>query len=156
MLTEPIRYTILAASASAVGPLLASYIVEYSPGSWVDYVWVCAGLAGANAIAIYLFYPESNFCRLEELQRDDPTTATQVIKGETEKEGINRVDTLSRHQVNVIEMPWMRIWSTFVTIDHDLSILEVFVRPFLMLFRPAVLLAVYIYGTSLASQVILM
>jgi hypothetical protein len=42
------------------------------------------------------------------------------------------------------------------SINHEVRVTELLYRPLAMLFKPAVMLAVFIYGTSLASQVILM
>lgn len=150
------RYTILISSASAIGPLLASFIVQYSRGGWVDYVWVCAALAGANTAAIYLLYPESNFNRPEESPHPISTPGMHLAKVETEKGETVRTEAMSRHCVSVVEKPWMSIWKTVISVDRDVNMLEVFVRPIIMLFRPSVLLAVFIYGTSLASQIIMM
>lgn len=80
----------------------------------------------------------------------------QLAEDGTEKGEIVRTETVSWHRVSVVEKPWMSIWKTFITVDHDVKILDVFIRPIVMLFRPSVLLAVFIYGTSLASQIILM
>jgi hypothetical protein len=114
-------------------------------------MWVCAALAGANTLAIYLLYPESTFQRSE--QQLQPATPAD---GDSEKQETARVETLSSHRVRVVHVPWRSIWTTFFSIDHEVKVTELFLRPLAMLFKPAVMLAVFIYGTSLASQVILM
>jgi hypothetical protein len=114
-------------------------------------MWVCAALAGANTLAIYLLYPESTFQRLE--QQLQPATPAD---GDSEKQETARVETLSSHRVRVVHVPWRSIWTTFFSIDHEVKVTELFLRPLAMLFKPAVMLAVFIYGTSLASQIILM
>ncbi|KAH7357401.1 putative MFS transporter [Pyrenochaeta sp. MPI-SDFR-AT-0127] len=148
-------YTILASSATAIGPLLASFIIEYSRGGWVDYAWVCAALAGANTVAIYLLYPESNFNRVEVPMHEISTLEIQLRDNDAAKGITLRTETMSEHQVSVVEKPWTSIWTAFVTVDEHAKILEVFIRPLMMLFKPSVFLAVYIYGTSLAAQIIL-
>jgi hypothetical protein len=114
-------------------------------------MWVCAALAGANTLAIYLLYPESTFQRLE--QQLQPATPAD---GDSEKQETARVETISSHRVRVVQVPWRLIWTTFFSIDHEVKVTELFLRPLAMLFKPAVMLAVFIYGTSLASQIILM
>ncbi|KAF2032571.1 putative MFS transporter [Setomelanomma holmii] len=150
-------YTILISGATAIGPLCASFIVEYSRGGWVDFIWVCAALAGANIVAIYLLYPESNFTRPNVPVQHVPLPGTQSPGCEGEKGDMVRVEDASRHYVSVVKKPWMSIWkpSSIFTINRDVSLPKTFVLPLKMLARPSVLLAVYIYGTSLASQVIL-
>ncbi|KAH7083974.1 MFS transporter [Paraphoma chrysanthemicola] len=150
-------YTILISSATAIGPLVASYIIEYSPGGWRDYVWVCAALAGANFVAIYLCYPESNFNRPEIHVTQVPISIAASAHMENGKGDMTQIEDASRHYVSVVKKPWGSIWkaSAIITINEDASFLKLSMLPVKMLLRPSVLLAVYIYGTSLASQVIL-
>tara|TARA_R110002003_G_scaffold502_11_gene20124 strand:- start:10033 stop:10479 length:447 start_codon:yes stop_codon:yes gene_type:complete len=145
-------------SATAIGPLLASFIIEYSSGGWRDYIWVCAALAGANLVAIYLLYPESNFSRPEIHVHHVPLASTWSAEPEGGKRDMMQIEDASRHHVSVVKKPWRSIWkpSAIITINHEVSLLEVSILPIKLLLRPSVLLAVYIYGTSLASQVILM
>lgn len=159
-------YTVLISGATAIGPLIASFIVQYSPGGWRDYIWVCAALAGANLFAIFFLYPESNFHRPEthqEFSRPEvPVGRSQGNDVESEKsqagieDNIRRVDTLSRHRVDVVKKPWMSIWTTFITVDEKISLMSAFTGPLVMLAKPAVLLATFLYGIALASQVIIM
>jgi hypothetical protein len=128
-------------------------MVQYSPGGWKDFVWVCAALAGANLVAIYLLYPESNFIR------PDSTIESDSQHGENsqaEKTTIVRTDIISRHQVKVVPKPWPSIWTSIITVNQDASFFEISLRPLKMLLKPSVLLAVFVYGSSLAAQVILM
>ncbi|KAF2496528.1 MFS transporter [Lophium mytilinum] len=143
-------YTILVSSATAIGPLVASFIVQYSRGGWVDYVWVCAALAGANTVAIYFLYPESNFNRPKE-----PLHRVSVTGEDADKVQVVKTETISRHRVSVVSKSWFSIWTSVFTINREINILEVALRPLKMLLRPSVLLATFIYGTSLASQIIL-
>jgi hypothetical protein len=69
---------------------------------------------------------------------------------------MTRVETVSKHRVSVVHKPWRSIPKTLVTVDHEVKITELLLRPLTMLFKPAVMLAVFIYSTSLAYQVILM
>ncbi|KAJ4310731.1 hypothetical protein N0V94_008305 [Neodidymelliopsis sp. IMI 364377] len=148
-------YTILVSTATAIGPLIASFMVQYSPGGWIDYVWVCAALAGANLVAIYLFYPESNFIRPETSSHPTEPGSQHGENLQAEKATIVRTDTISRHQVKVVPKPWMSIWTSIITVNHDASLFEIFLRPLKMLLKPSILLAVFVYGTSLAAQIIL-
>ncbi|KAJ4286512.1 hypothetical protein N0V90_013212 [Kalmusia sp. IMI 367209] len=150
-------YTILIASATAIGPLLGSFIVQYSPGTWRDFVWVCAGLSGANLVAIFCVYPESNFHRPDEVPHMISPTGTRLTDTETEKEKgeIVRTETVSWHRVSVVKKPWTKIWTSFITVDPNVSLPAAFYRPIVMMFRPSVLFAVFMYGTALASQIVL-
>jgi hypothetical protein len=114
-------------------------------------MWVCAALAGANTLAIYLLYPESTFKRPEH----HPPPASPAESG-SEKPEMARVETISQHRVSVVHKPWRSIWKTLFSFNDEVKVTELFFRPLAMLLKPAVMLAVFIYGTSLASQVILM
>ena len=142
--------------ATAIGPLIAAFIVQYSPGKWVDYMWVCAALAGANLVAIYLLYPESNFVRsgaplhtirLDSLPRGDP---------EAEKATTVRTETINRQYIKTVPKPWLSIWTSIITVNDDAGFFQIFLRPFKTLLSPSILFAVFVYGTSLAAQIILM
>jgi hypothetical protein len=157
LLTSFTRYTLLIAGATAVGPLVASFIVQYSRGGWVDYMWVCAALAGANTLAIFLFYPESNFNRPEEPRPTNVEPADQDSVGsDIQKTETVRTETTSHYRVSVVPKSWLSIWSSFITVDHTVNGFQVWWRPLTMFTKPCVLLAVFIYGTSLAAQIILM
>ncbi|KAJ8118507.1 hypothetical protein OPT61_g524 [Boeremia exigua] len=148
-------YTILIASATAIGPLVASFIVQYSSGTWVDYMWVCAALAGVNMVAIFFAYPESNFRRHESgSQHVAEMLASPQGRSDKDRE-VLRTEDVSRQTACVVRRPWTSIWKTCFTVDPSITLLEAFLQPLIILFKPSVLLAVYLYGTSLASQIIL-
>lgn len=150
-----LSYTILISSATAIGPLVASFIVQYSIGGWVDYMWVCVALAGVNLAAIFFLYPESNFRRPGGSIHHVLKSGTQLVENPNEYEGIVRTENTFWHTVTIVQKPWKTVWKTFITVDHDVKLLGAFWQPFVMLSKPSILLAIYIYGTSLASQIIL-
>lgn len=118
-------------------------------------MWVCGALAGANTIAIFLIYPESNFHRPTETPIHVSLENTETVTGGPEKSSPMNTEDLSWHRVSVVQKSWGSIWKTFVTIDHDSNLARDFVQPLFMLSKPSVLFAVFVYGTSLASQNIL-
>lgn len=130
--------------------------MQYSSGGWVNYVWVCAALAGANLVAIYLFYPESNFIRPEPPSRAIEPSSPDGKDSLAEKATDVRTETISPHHVRVVTKPWLSIWTSLITVNHDAAFFEICLRPLQLLLKPSVLLAVFVYGTSLAAQVILM
>lgn len=165
-------YTILVSGATAIGPLCASFIVQYSPGGWIDYIWVCMALAGANCVGVFLFYPESNFRRPPDNSMpaglESVLYASELSKPRDEQHGDTQASdqvgagyahehTSSQPNSTVLVVPksLRSIWTTFFTMDHSASLLRAFVQPLLMLLQPPVLLAILVYGTSLASQIIL-
>ncbi|KAI6307253.1 hypothetical protein MCOR29_009758 [Pyricularia oryzae] len=60
-------FTIFIAGASAVGPLVASVVFQYSPPprNWVDSMWICAALAAFNVFLLIVTLPESGYHREE-------------------------------------------------------------------------------------------
>ncbi|KAI5241796.1 MFS general substrate transporter [Aureobasidium subglaciale] len=164
-------YIIFTTSATALGPLIAGYMVQYSKGSWRDYVWLCAALAGFNLLLLIFLYPESNFNRPSIPHPDTLTEDTETpytsgeikgnMKGDTAhlgfvEPGNDQHDTpIGVQHVDHIPVSWSRTCLSFFTVDHHVSLLTVAVRPLVVLIHPAVVWAVFVYGTSLAAQVIL-
>lgn len=70
---------------------------------------------------------------------------------------LTRQRSAARYEkVDAVPKAWMSIWTSFITLDNSLGLFEAFWRPLPMLLRLPVLYAVYIYGTFLAAQIILM
>lgn len=167
-LTFPVtRYVIFTASSTALGPLIAGYIVQYSAGTWRDYVWVSAALAGFNLILLILLYPESNFHRPHvEFGDHSATSRTDrgLDKGEelashldsTMEKGDDGVTGHGIQHVDHIHVPWKSIWFSLFKVDHQVSFVTVAIRPLMSLIHPAVVWGVFVYGVALAAQVILM
>lgn len=104
---------------------------------------------------MYFFYPESNFRRPqvyevaitnEEKVKSSTHLETTTEKGEAPL-GVQHVDH--------VQISWVKVWTSFIRLDSTISTARAFVRPLLTLAYPSVLWAVVLYGTSLASQVIL-
>lgn len=150
------RYTIFITTGSAIGPLIASLIVQYSTGTWRTYVWTCAALAGFNTIFLFLCFPESNFDRSEE--QDTIDIEVPVPRDGADKSSsmhIERSPTEER-SLDVVPKPWTEIWRTLVTVDSRINFWRSLLRPFILIACPDILLTVFVYGTTLAAQIILM
>lgn len=164
-------YVIFTASSTALGPLIAGYVVQYSPGTWRDYVWVSAALAGFNLILVILFYPESNFHRPHvaisnhSAMTDKERTTSDTLE-KTEETSSELISVVGRNgssamahgvqHVDHVQVPWTSIWFSFLSIDAQVSFITVAARPLIALMHPAVVWGVFVYGASLAAQVILM
>lgn len=141
-------------------------MVQYSPGTWRDYAWVTAALAGANLLLIILFYPESNFTRPRPMTNEQ----AEVLEGKrtdtfVEEHGgsASHIESGKPHttlhgvqHVDHVQIPWISIWFSFFNVNHEVSLLTVAIRPLIVLIHPAVVWAVFVYGSSLAAQVIIM
>lgn len=162
---------VLTASATALGPLIAGYVVQYSVGTWRDYIWVSAALAGFNLVVVILFYPESNFHRPHvaveshsEVTDKEHTVSSIFEKTEGTSSHLDSAggENVSSHMahgvqhVDHIKVPWTSIWFSFLRVDSEVSLMTVAVRPLIALIHPAVVWGVFVYGASLAAQVILM
>ncbi|SPO07008.1 related to MFS transporter [Cephalotrichum gorgonifer] len=152
-------YTILISGSSAMGPLIASFVVQYSTGGWIDFAWVCMALSGLNLVLLWLFYPESNFHRPEaevtgEVSEVAPVaqkpTTLELDSIEANNSGVERIVT-----VDTVPTKWMNVWTSLITVDGSVNILKVGFRPLVLLLCPDVLFATFLYGTALASQIIL-
>ncbi|KFZ24527.1 hypothetical protein V502_00993 [Pseudogymnoascus sp. VKM F-4520 (FW-2644)] len=162
-------YVVLISSATALGPLIASYMVQYSLGTWRDFVWLSAALAGFNLILLILFYPESNFRRpplptkfrhhLEESQKAANDYSNDNSEGKSTESRVEHslsiVDPNDVQHVKHIKVPWHSIWFSFIKVDHSVNFLKAFLHPLVFLVYPPVVWAIFVYGAALSSQVIL-
>lgn len=156
-----ISYVILTSSATAIGPIVAGFVIPDTVDTWRNFTWVCTALARANLILIFLAYPESTYHRtadqiaavtLQSMENNDPNKlhrdASHVESLSTIPQGIQHVEHVDIH--------WRKVWFSLPRYDSETSFPKAFLRPFTSLLYPRVLWAVFVYGTCLASQIILM
>ncbi|KAI5200549.1 hypothetical protein E4T39_05703 [Aureobasidium subglaciale] len=152
-ITQLPSYVVLVAGATAVGPLLASFIIEYSPETWHTFSWVCAGIAGFNLLAVYFLYPESSFVRPVHYEVSMAPDEKNINK-ETHVECLPEVEAGLLH-VDPVPVQWIKVWTSIWSVNKDASTIRAFAQPFVFLLYPNVLWAVFMYGCSLASQIIM-
>ncbi|TLS29317.1 hypothetical protein PpBr36_00008 [Pyricularia pennisetigena] len=155
-------FTILIAGASAVGPLVAAFIVQYSPGTWVDYMWVCVALAAFNVVLLVFTLPESSYSReeAEAIQgveiRDVHVAEPGSKAGSSDAEKPVTSEAQEDENTLVVDKPWSSIWPTFFTINKSTgSFHHICLRQLTHVLYPDVLFTIFVYGSSLASQIIL-
>ncbi|KAJ5753290.1 Major facilitator superfamily domain general substrate transporter [Penicillium odoratum] len=56
-------YVILISGGTAIGPLIAGFMVQSTAQTWRSYFWLCVSLAPTNLAFLFFIYPESNFSR---------------------------------------------------------------------------------------------
>jgi MFS family permease len=154
-------YTILITTATAIGPILASFIVQYDSNTWRTFNWVCTGLAAATVVAVFFCYPESNFERPIDTVPGERT----IIEIETKGESPDQEKGSTTHREDVIQGVWSvdsvpkplsSIWKQGWSINPSVNLGKAFVRPLILACCPDVILAVYVFGVSLSAQVVLM
>jgi hypothetical protein len=161
-------FVLLISSATAIGPLVAAYMVQYSPGTWRDYVWVSAALAGFNLVVMIIFYPESNFHRSHTVipepvpsDRAQESTFADESSPDREKHGASSHSAIEMSRphgvqhVDHVRISWQSVWFSFLKVDSGASFIKVFLHPFVFLSYPSVLWGIFVYGAALSSQVIL-
>ncbi|KAK7413355.1 hypothetical protein QQX98_007732 [Neonectria punicea] len=156
-------YVVFISGGSAVGPLIGGFMVESSPGIWRDFVWLCAALSGFDLLAIFLFYPESSFIRSSlspQPPLDSPANGSCPTKDDigTISNGIaGRSEHLERGKAHngPVRVSFTQVWGSFIHYNAMASLPRAFVLPFVFLGCLPVLWAILVYGSALASQVIL-
>ncbi|KXJ85341.1 major facilitator superfamily domain-containing protein [Microdochium bolleyi] len=157
-------YVVLTSGATAVGPLVAAFMVGYLPGTWVDFSWLCMALALFCFICMFFFYPESNFDRPSETE-DQATRSHAAPHGEAVKD-----EATSTHQeagdkhpteqgvqhLDHVDIDWPSVWTSVIRYDSSLKLSVAILRPIAFVALPPVLWAILIYGSALAAQVILL
>lgn len=163
-LTSLPSYVILVSSGSVVGLLVSGFVVAYSPDTWRDAVWITVAIIGFTLLAIYLFFPESTFDRPPIQQdtsilnngktddaeiriEDSSKITTEYHESLTEESGVSQDGS---------DLSLPKVWASFFRVDHNVSFFLVFTRPLTFLISPLILWTIILYGSSLASQIILM
>lgn len=118
---------------------------------------MCAGLLGFNFVMLYFLYPESNFHRPETYE----IATAEEVAGEKQAasahmEGDIAIVNEGVQHVNHVDISWIKVWTSAVQFDRNISFVQAFARPFAFLLYPDVLWAVLVYGTTLGAQIILM
>lgn len=135
-------------------------MVESSPGTWRDFVWVCAAIAGFDFVAIFLFYPESSFVR-----PPLPDSGSNRDENNTPKEELDSASNVAPHsehleseqgRIDVVAISLPKVWTSFIHYNPNISLPRAFALPFVFLGCLPVLWTILVYGSALASQVILM
>ncbi|KAJ9136833.1 Aldehyde dehydrogenase [Pleurostoma richardsiae] len=156
-------YVMLISSGSAVGPLIGGFMVQSSPGTWRDFVWLCAALAGFNLLAIFFLYPESSFIR-PPLPPDLPSPIPKGVANVSKEDAggtSHIVEDCSQpiyktyHEDWVVTVSYPRVWTSFFRINRMVKLPRAFAIPVVFLLSPPVLWTTFVYGCSLACQVIM-
>ncbi|KAH7237921.1 MFS transporter [Fusarium solani] len=140
-------YVVLISAGSAVGPLIGGFMVEYSPGTWRDFCWLCAALAGFDLLAIYFLYPESSFTRPHPTAAEQGTIATDIENTQDQQ--------LDENEDFVVEFSYRQVAASFLHVNKSLSLFKAFAMPFAFLPSLIVLWVVFLYGSALASLTVL-
>lgn len=158
-----LRYVILISSGTAVGPLVGGFIVEGGPGKWRDFVWLCAALAGIDLLGIFFLYPESSFTRPP--VSATPLSSTKDVGHKSTDEAVGTCDVIENpshtgqntHQYSwVVELSYPKVWTSFYRVNPLVNLTKAFILPVLFLLSVPVVWTVFLYGGSLASQIIMM
>lgn len=158
------RYVVFTSGATAIGPLIASFMVTYLPGTWVDFSWLCMALSSLCLVMMFFFYPESNFDQPTEGQTErghsrDAEHSTIADDKETSIHQEAGSDKHSDHGVqhlDHVDIDWVKVYTTVFQYDSSLKFTVAILRPVAFAALPPVLWAILVYGSSLAAQVILL
>ncbi|KAI1450434.1 MFS transporter [Annulohypoxylon stygium] len=158
-------YVMLISSGSAIGPLIGGFMVQSSPETWRDFSRVCAAIAGFDLVAIFFLYPESSFNRPPVPATHHPLAQEKVVNEHKEEDdnSDNVENARGRLQVNhgndskdwVVSISYRQAWTSGFQINKRVNSLKAFGVPFIFLLSPLVIWAVFLYGCSLAAQIIM-
>ena len=138
-------------------------MVQGGPGKWRNFVWLCAALVGIDLLGIFFLYPESSFTRppipaASLLDTNDPGNKNiDEAKGTCDTiEDRSRTDHSTYHEDWVVELSYPSIWKSFGRVNPLVNLLKAFFLPIVFLLSVPVVWTVFLYGCSLASQIIMM
>lgn len=140
-------------------------MVQSSPETWRDFSRVCAAIAGFDLVAIFFLYPESSFNRPPVPATHHPLAQEKVVNEHKEEDdnSDNVENARGRLQVNhgndskdwVVSISYRQAWTSGFQINKRVNSLKAFGVPFIFLLSPLVIWAVFLYGCSLAAQIIM-
>ncbi|KAJ5813309.1 Major facilitator superfamily domain general substrate transporter [Penicillium pulvis] len=149
-------YVIMISGGSAIGPLIAGFMVQFTAQTWRSYFWLCVGLAVANLALLVFFCPESNF-RRPEFENDRELELVSARDEEAaEKSDSSFVENVSASspRYTITLLPFKKRLS-LIRYDTSIHFLKALIEPLRLLRHPSVLWAIYAYGCSLSPQIIL-
>jgi MFS family permease len=159
------RYVIFTTGGTAVGPLIAGYMEQYT-GSWRNFVWLSAALAGFNALLLLATFPEPNFRRPTALQtlhtaEEEKGNVSHIEQGKDTKDIVQDIESkpaalLGVQNVAVSNPSWKKILTTTTKVDVEVNLFKTLLHPVVFLTYPPVVWAIFIYGVALSPQIILM
>ncbi|KGO56982.1 Major facilitator superfamily domain, general substrate transporter [Penicillium expansum] len=148
-------YVILISGGTAVGPLIAGFMVQSTAQTWRSYFWLCVGLAAVNLVLLFIFCPESNFRRPD--FEDDGQIGMKPVGDEeaTEKSNTSFVESASTNVEYTVHLLPFKERLSLIRYNDSINFLKALVDPLRLLRHPSVLWAIYAYGCSLSPQIIM-
>lgn len=136
-------YGLSVLGGNELGPLLSAFIIQNLGMAWAFYI--VAAFIGLNLVTMFFFMPETRFTG------ERPSTMFQRPATLDEKQRVAHVevsDTTTKHS-------FKRHLAICSKGDPAISLLKVFLRPFVLLAYPTVIWSCLVYGMALSWNVIL-
>ncbi|KKA27175.1 hypothetical protein TD95_004307 [Thielaviopsis punctulata] len=165
-------YVMFAVCGTAIGPLIGGFIVSYDSNTWRTFSWVCAALAGFNFVAMFFLFPESSYTRPVHGHHDSSIGAGKEAqnwgsdkdgKGNSSEAGVYEKEVGENTEFGVaatdkdfaVPMEYKKVWRQTVRVNPLVSLPRVFAMPFLFVANIPVIWTVFVYGTNMAAQIII-
>lgn len=134
-------YGLSVLGGNELGPMLSAFIIQSLGINWAFYI--VAAFIGLNLITMFFFMPETKFTGTR-----PSTMRQQAVSEKHEPSHLEIVEVVEKHT-------YMQELAVLRTGDGEVSLLKIFLRPFVLLAYPTVLWSCLIYGMSLSWNVIL-
>ncbi|KAL2844129.1 major facilitator superfamily domain-containing protein [Aspergillus pseudoustus] len=148
-------YATLIAGGSAVGPLVAGFMVEYTQDTWRSFVWFCFALAMFNLVLLIFLAPESNF------ERPEPSTPTQQLQAYPDRKEDDTVFVENAASMATGERDFSirtpALWEILQPIHYDkeVNFFTALISPLKLLVYPSLLWGIFVYAICLSPQIIM-
>jgi len=155
-------YTFFLAVGAGVGPLIAGFIGT-GTGTWRWFIWVIVIATCANFVSMIFMMPEPTPLNPQEQFHPQESVSTIDESGKTEEFRSGIVEAVEHASVNDLdsELSYFDVWrarSFYWKLDDKKRTENWFVllvEPLRMLFAPAALAAVFLFGATIAWGVVL-
>ncbi|KAI1840752.1 hypothetical protein JX266_013026 [Neoarthrinium moseri] len=157
-------YVLLISGSTAVGPMIASFMIGRLPDTWRDFTWLCFGLSLLSFVLIFLLYPESSYQRPQAPGPTDDIVLRDNNASKSDEEGgfghssiqdIMPPSEQSGGGLEIVNISWLKTWSSFISYNPSISLATAFLRPLALIALPAVVWSALVFGTALGAQVAL-
>ncbi|KAL3439839.1 major facilitator superfamily domain-containing protein [Aspergillus insuetus] len=147
-------YVTLIAGGSAVGPLIAGFMVEYCADAWRSFVWLGFALGMFNALLMVFLFPESNF------ERPEPDSPPQQLQNyqENKEDAVfveNAAETAPEGDLYSVRTPSLREILQPIRYNKEASFFKELISPLKLLVYPSLVWAIFVYAICLSPQVIM-
>ena len=143
-------YGLSVLGGNELGPMLSAFIIQTIGMDWAFYI--VAMFIAANLITMFFFMPETKYTGIR------PTILQHAAENaviEKDLTSASHVEILEGDETPLKKRTFIQELAFWGSPDPNVSLLQVFMRPFALIAYPTILWSSFIYGLALSWNVII-